>query len=228
MMRFWAATWPADPAANGFADAARRSARSRSGTCNATTLAAFSPARATLRATRVKSRRTAPAIPTLDSVLRIDPATRWTIEIKSYPNRPWLTAPPERMAEEVAAVADATGMADRIVVQSFDWRGPRHLRRLRPDLAYAWLTTRQTRAWRGGQASLPASVAAEGGGTWSPHHSELTERKMAQAHAMGLRVVPWTVNNPADQRRLAGWGVDGIITDDPVALSAWLHPASPG
>lgn len=162
-------------------------------------------------------------IPTLEAVLRLDPGARWTIEIKTYPNRPHLTARPEAIAEAVAAVADRTGAAGRIVVQSFDWRGPRHLRRLRPELSYAWLTTKQTRAWRGGQSRLPGTVVAEGGGTWSPHHSELTQRLLGRAKVAGLRVVPWTVNAPADIERLARWGVDGLITDDPLAARATLQ-----
>ncbi len=158
-------------------------------------------------------------IPTLQDALRL-PA-RWTIEIKTYPNRPHATARPEAIAEAVADVVGAAGA--QVVVQSFDWRGPRHLRRLRPDWRYAWLTARNTRAWRGGQARLPDTVLAEGGGTWSPHHSELTPRLLDRAKRAGLQVVPWTVNKPADQARLAAWGVDGIITDDPVAARRVLR-----
>ena len=161
-------------------------------------------------------------IPTLEEVLRLHARARWTIEIKTSPNRPKLTARPEAIAEAVAAVADRAGAAKRITVQSFDWRGPRHLRRLRPDLAYAWLTERKTRAWRGGQGRLPETVVAEGGGTWSPHHSELTQTLLKRAKAAGLRVVPWTVNSPPDIARLARWGVDGIITDDPLIARATL------
>jgi len=36
-----------------------------------------------------------------------------------------------------------------------------------------------------------------------------------EAHAAGLRVVAWTVNEPADMERLAALGVDGLITDYP-------------
>ncbi len=161
-------------------------------------------------------------IPCLEDALRLDSRVRWTIEIKTSPNRPWLTAAPEAVAEAVAAAADRAGAAGRIIVQSFDWRGPRHLRRLRPELAYAWLTTRSTRAWRGGQARLPETVAAEGGGTWSPQWRDLTPRLLARAQDAGLRVVPWTVNQAGDIARLAGWGVDGIITDDPLAARAVL------
>ena len=38
---------------------------------------------------------------------------------------------------------------------------------------------------------------------------------LADAQARGLRVVPWTVNQPADMARLVDWGVDGLITDYP-------------
>ena len=167
------------------------------------------------------------AIPALEDVLRLHSRARWTIEIKTDPNRPRLTAPPEAIAEAVAEVADRTGTSRRIVVQSFDWRGPIHLRRLRPDLAYAWLTSRRTRAWRGGQSGLPDTVLAQGGGTWSPHHSELTRPLLMQAQAAGLRVAPWTVNQPDTIARLAHWGVDALITDDPQVARAVLSLAGP-
>jgi glycerophosphoryl diester phosphodiesterase len=35
---------------------------------------------------------------------------------------------------------------------------------------------------------------------------------------LGLQVIPWTVNEVADMRRLMDWGVDGIITDYPDRL----------
>ncbi len=166
-------------------------------------------------------------IPTLREVLRLHVRARWTIEVKTYWNRPHLTWPPERIVEAVAADVDDAGAAKRVIVQSFDWRGPRHLRRMRPELSYAWLTARKTRAWRGGQGRLPATVAEQGGGTWSPHYRELTPRLLEQAHALGLRVVPWTVNAPNDIVRLARWGVDGLITDDPLVARAALHHAAP-
>ena len=166
-------------------------------------------------------------IPALEDVLRLHDQVRWVLEIKTFPNRPDLTARPEAIAEAVADIIDRTGVAGRATVQSFDWRGPRHLRRLRPDLAYAWLTVRSTRAWRGGQARLPDTVVEQGGGAWSPHHSELTGPLLDRAHRAGLQVVPWTVNRPDTVARLAHWGVDGIITDDPLVALAALRPEPP-
>jgi glycerophosphoryl diester phosphodiesterase len=62
---------------------------------------------------------------------------------------------------------------------------------------------------------VPALVAAAGCAAWSPNFQALTRERLADAKARGLRVVPWTVNSPADMARLVDWGVDGLITDYP-------------
>jgi glycerophosphoryl diester phosphodiesterase len=164
-------------------------------------------------------------IPTLADVLRLDPAVRLNIELKSFPLQPGLAADGDAMAEAVVAVADAHGAAGRIGVQSFDWRGPRHLSRIRPDIRLSWLTSRAilvaARTWWDGPhpsdygGSVPRAVAAEGGPDWGPDYGDLTEETVAEAHALGLKVIPWTVNRPDDMQRLISWGVDGLITDRP-------------
>ena len=164
-------------------------------------------------------------IPTLADVLRLDPRTGVNIELKTFPLHPGLTVDGAAMADRVMAVADAQCAADRIIVQSFDWRGPRHLRRTRPDVRVAWLTRAailpQARTWWDGPdpsdhgGSVARAVAAEGGPIWAPAHGDLTEQSLAEAHGLGLRVIPWTVNRAEDMRRLIGWGVDGLITDRP-------------
>jgi glycerophosphoryl diester phosphodiesterase len=160
-------------------------------------------------------------IPTLAQVLQACPSTRFNIELKTFPLQPEITIDGGQLAEAVAAVADACHAADRIIVQSFDWRGPRRLKRTRPDIAVAWLTRKETiaaaRAWWAcdAAASVPQAVAAEGGPTWGPVFTDLTEAHLAEAHRLGLRVVPWTVNHPQDMRRLIDWGIDGLITDRP-------------
>ena len=69
--------------------------------------------------------------------------------------------------------------------------------------------------WGRAGAAVPEAVAEEGGGTWTAAYAELTQAEVDRAHALGVSVVPWTVNDPADMRRLIGWGVDGLITDRP-------------
>ena len=162
-------------------------------------------------------------IPTLDQVLALDDATRWNIELKSIPTHPGWTVPAEELVERVLHVAGAAAALNRITIQSFDWRAPRHARRIRPGVARGWLTDARTVAdaalWLGREIAdvedVPDAIAKEGGGTWTPAHEDLTEGLLAEAHGLGLLVVPWTVNARADMVRLIGWGVDGLITDWP-------------
>jgi glycerophosphoryl diester phosphodiesterase len=162
-------------------------------------------------------------IPMLADVFLLDGSIALNIELKSSPA---VDSPDgAALAEAVVAVADANGAASRIIVQSFDWRGPRRLRRSRPDIRLAWLTRSEifpeARSWWDGPhpsdygGSVPRVVAAEGGPIWTPLYSDLTEDSVAEAHALGLEVIPWTVNQPSDMRRMLLWDVDGLITDRP-------------
>jgi glycerophosphoryl diester phosphodiesterase len=164
-------------------------------------------------------------IPRLAGVLRISNDTNFIIELKTFPGDPGRAASATELAEAVLATADAAGVTSRIVVEGFDWRGPRHLRRVRPDVRTAWLTRAETvrdpALWWDGPhpadfgGSVPRAVAAEGGPVWAPDHTDLTRDQVDAAHALGLAVIPWTVNDPRDIARLIGWGVDGVVTDHP-------------
>ncbi len=52
-----------------------------------------------------------------------------------------------------------------------------------------------------------------------PHHSLVSTRLIEQTHAEGKKILVWTVNEDKQMRRLAEWGVDGIISDDPALLA---------
>lgn len=165
------------------------------------------------------------------------------IELKTEPGRLGLTAEPAEMAETVMALlrgAAATGLAPRIAMRSFDWRGLRHVRAHHPAIPLAWLTSAGTAAdaalWWDGPTpadfggSVPDAVAAEAGSpawrpVWAPEHASLTEPDLARAHQLGLAVVPWTVNDPADMARLIAWGVDGLCTDRPDLARVAMHAA---
>ncbi len=66
-------------------------------------------------------------------------------------------------------------------------------------------------------------MKAAGCETWSPFWRNLTPVLVAEAQGLGLKVLPWTVNEPADMERLIEARVDGIITDYPDRLRGVLR-----
>lgn len=63
---------------------------------------------------------------------------------------------------------------------------------------------------------LAISTARDGGYPVAlPQVQAAGAETVAAAHAAGLRIITWTVNSTERIRELAGWGIDGIITDEP-------------
>jgi len=159
-------------------------------------------------------------IPTLTEVLALgaDNAVRFDIEIKSFPDRPELTPPPEEFAGLVLDEIRSHRLESRVVVQSFDFRTLHAMHRLAPEIQLAALWEGQARPFVEAARSAEACIA-------SPHFSLVTAEQVKAAHAASLEVVPWTANTPEDWQMLIACGVDGIITDDPAGLIAYLKSA---
>jgi glycerophosphoryl diester phosphodiesterase len=51
--------------------------------------------------------------------------------------------------------------------------------------------------------------------TLGPQHALVTQDLVHAAHTLGLRVVPWTVNDPRRMIELIDLNVDGLVTDEP-------------
>ncbi len=168
------------------------------------------------------------------------PDVRFNIEIKTNPTRPELTLDPERFAElAVAAIRKAKAGA-RSTIQSFDWRGLLAASRLAPEIATGCLSiesnnfdtvgraSAQPSPWLGGldlkahDSSVPKLAKAAGCAVWSPFWRNVTAENVTEAQTLGLKVVPWTVNNPTDMAQLIDLGVDGLITDYPDRAKAIL------
>lgn len=163
---------------------------------------------------------------------------RFNIETKLTPTSGTDVADPETFAAAVVRDVRSAGLIDRVSIQSFDWRTLSVVRRLAPEIERVCLTIdRGDRStlrrgepgpspWTAGldiddfNGSVPRLVAAAGCTTWSPLFRDLTPDATAEAKAMGLRLVPWTVNERAEMDRLIAAGVDGIITDYPDRLRA--------
>lgn len=179
-----------------------------------------------------QSARDGERIPTLAAVFAKVKAlgadgVHFDIETKIDPTRPDETLAPEPFVRALLAVIAAAGMSERVMIQSFDWRTLAIVQRLAPGMPTVYLTARDRRfdtladgTWTDGRrlADFPSvahMVKAAGGTIWSPQYRGITERDVAGARALGLQVIPWTVNDVSDAERLIGWGVDGLISDRP-------------
>ncbi len=144
---------------------------------------------------------------------------RFNIETKLEPE-PGVTASPEVFVREILKTIEAASrttpsLRSRVTIQSFDWRSLAIVQRVAPDIATSYLTVGQSTA---DNDAAPEKIVAAGGKIWSPGYRNLQARHVTQAHRLGLAVLPWTVNEESDMRRLIDYGVDGIITDYPDRL----------
>jgi glycerophosphoryl diester phosphodiesterase len=138
---------------------------------------------------------------------RGDRRVRFNIETKISPKAPDESPPPEEFARRLVDEIRAAGMQHRSTIESFDWRTLAVVRRIAPEIPAVYLTYKMDDA--------VAKVRDAGGKTWSPFYKDVDEATVRAAHAAGIEVVVWTVNDPADMKRMVEWGVDGLITDRP-------------
>lgn len=74
---------------------------------------------------------------------------------------------------------------------------------------------------RGGAKKLLRQMAAVGASGLSLNHKAVRSPAMVRTlHAGGAALWCWTVNDAATARRLAGWGVDALLGDNPVLLQS--------
>jgi len=157
---------------------------------------------------------------------------RFNIETKLSPLRPEETPDPEIFTKTLVELIRKEGMESRVSIQSFDWRTLQVVKKIAPEIPTAYLSAQQRSldnigadtpagsAWTAGyryrdSGSVPKMVKAAGGQIWSPYFGDLTEANLKEAHELGLNVIVWTVNVPAQIRKMLDLGVDGLISDRP-------------
>lgn len=121
---------------------------------------------------------------------------------------------PRQLVDVVLAAVRAAGRLDAVDIQSFDWRTLPMVRAAEPAIPLVAL-------WEQGADPIAGAVAA-GADIVSPDYSVVDRAFVDRAHAAGLRVIPWTVNDAAAMREQISAGVDGLITDYPTRLRAVL------
>lgn len=110
-----------------------------------------------------------------------------------------------QVASHLAARADPD-----VSVSSFWWPALVAARAAAPAVRRAFLMNDAP-----DRSALLASAAALGLYALHPNRAYVTPQLVADAHAAGLKVHPWTVDDPLEIARFAGFGVDGIMSDYP-------------
>ena len=139
------------------------------------------------------------------------PSVYYLLEIKSSEKTDGKEQPaPEEYIDKLMAVKELKRLGNRLIVQSFDMRPLQVMHRKHPGIALGFLTDQKNAVPDQQLTQLGFSPAF-----YNPHFTLLTPELLQQCHAKHIQVVPWTVQEVADMKKLKEMGVDGIITDYP-------------
>jgi glycerophosphoryl diester phosphodiesterase len=144
-------------------------------------------------------------IPTLEDVFSsLGDRLYMNVELTNY------STPNDALVSKVVDLVKKHGMEKRVLFSSFFARNLQKANTLVPEVPRGLLTMSgllgvwgRTFGWRGDYAAL------------HPFMTDVNAGLMFRVHAAGKRINAWTVNTETDMKRMIGFGVDGIITDDP-------------
>ena len=179
-------------------------------------------------------RAVAPALPTLDEALAFfaEEATEVGLHVDLKLRQ---------RLDELADAIERHGLASRTVVSGFHSAPLREIarrsQRIRIGFTYPedrFSISRRPRLWplvALGLSALRTSVPRRlpwllrrsGASALMLQHALVTPAAVARAHALGVPVLAWTVDDPADLARVDRAGVDGVITNDPRIFLATLR-----
>ncbi|TCC55181.1 glycerophosphodiester phosphodiesterase [Kribbella pittospori] len=168
------------------------------------------------------------------------------IETKVEAGAPSETAPREQFVQVVAREVRKAKIGRQVTIQSFDWGSLMRMRQVAPELPLVALTNFDflqvgqpgKSPWLGGLdiddfgGDLVKATKSFGASAISPVHGfpqdgkvtdpdyrpYVTADMVKSAHKAGMKVIPWTVDDPPTMQSLIDDGVDGIITDYPDRL----------
>ncbi len=156
-------------------------------------------------------------------------AIHYNLEPKMDPALDDLTPTPEEFMDLVERAVAALGIEDRTMIQSFDARPLRVLEERNSALRRSVLFVSDQAGiygtiLRGNPIETATFVGAQVVSPYGP----ITNRALIDAaHARGLAVIPWTINDEARMEELVGMGVDGLISDDVDTLTQVVERLKP-
>lgn len=137
-------------------------------------------------------------------------AIRYNIELKSSPSGDRVNHPdPNLFTELVYNVIKAKISSEQICIQSFDVRILQFWRLKYPEHKLSLLVS---------NSRSPDKNIEKLGFTpdiYSPNFKLLNSKEVEELHLKSMKVIPWTVNEIKDMRKMIAAGVDGFITDYP-------------
>jgi glycerophosphoryl diester phosphodiesterase len=152
-------------------------------------------------------------VPTLEEVLKRHARSRMVIEMK--------VRTPD-FARSLCSLARDAGMAQRVLVASFDDATLDAFRQSCPDVATSMSQREAQIFWLLGKLRLAAASSPDAVALQVPERfggvEVLAPALIAAARGRNLRVHAWTINDEEAMRRLISLGVDGIMTDRPDRL----------
>jgi glycerophosphoryl diester phosphodiesterase len=153
-------------------------------------------------------------VPTLEEVLEAFPDVLLNVDMKQE-------EPP--VVAMLADFIEKRGVQERFLVTSFADRRVREFRRRSGGRVATSGAMRETlRFWLASRLRLERLLRIRYDALQVPaRHGSLTvvdRRFVAAAHRRGLHVHVWTVDEPAEMRRLLALGVDGLMSDRPDLL----------
>ena len=136
----------------------------------------------------------------------------YNIETKSSDKKDNISHPePKEFSDLVLNVVIEKGIASRTVIQSFDKRTIQYINKTYPDIKTSFLIDAKN------NKSIAQLVEELGYKPFivSPNYKIVTSNFVKDAHNLGIKVIPWTVNTKKEIDDLLSMGVDGIISDYP-------------
>ena len=138
------------------------------------------------------------------------PPVQYNIETKSTPAGDGVFHPaPKEFVALLLEVIKEKDIEARTIVQSFDVRTLQEVRRVAPELRQALLVENA----RGVQENVDAlGYVPE---IYSPNYRLVNKKLRDYTRQQGIKLIPWTVNEPKDIQKMLDLNVDGIISDYP-------------
>lgn len=138
------------------------------------------------------------------------PFPYFNLELKSKPDwvGVYVPAPPTFVSLVLEQVQEA-GLESMVNIQSFDPAILKEVKNQQKEMPVALLVDNAN----GIDSNLDRlGFTPE---YYSPHFLLCTADMVKKAHDLGMKIIPWTVNDPETMQQLKEMGVDGIITDFP-------------